>query len=77
MYSSIRKGATFDILHTVLRIPSTIKIVYRKAPFLLKFQLIDYLLQIPAVHAVWREILDKFEGTLIFLDELLELGIAN
>lgn len=76
MNGRVRKRSTAHIFHAVLRIPGAVEIIDLKAPFLLVFQHVHRLLQVPAVDTVWREIFYDLEGCTVVEDMLLELGIA-
>jgi hypothetical protein len=65
MNGSIGEGGASNILHTMLRVPCTIEIVYLKAPFLLVLQFIHYLLESSTKRAMRGEILYDLESTLI------------
>lgn len=70
--SRIGKRSSSDMLHTMLRIPLTIKIVYFKAPLLLNLQSIHYILKVSAVGTVRSKILNKFKDRLVILHLLSE-----
>jgi hypothetical protein len=65
MNDSIGEGGASNILHTMLRIPCAIEIVYLKAPFLLVLQFIHNLFESSTKRAVRGEIFYDLESTLI------------
>ena len=75
MHSRIRKRSTFDMIPTKLRIPLTIEIVNLETPLLLDLQLVEHILQIPAVRTMRSEIFYKFETLQVTLYHLRELDV--
>ena len=75
--SSIGKRSTSYVLHTKLGIPLTVEIVNLKTPLLLRFQLVEYVLQITAVRTVRSKVLDELESGLVIFDFLRKLLITD
>ena len=77
IHHSIRERCALDILHTILRVPLTIKIVHFEAPLFLRLQLIESCLEISTVRAMRCKEFNKFEACRIVFDLVVELLIAD
>ena len=77
MDSSVGKGCTPYILHAMLRIPGTVEVINAEAPLALMFKRVHHLFEVPAVHTVWRKVLDYLEGRLVIQNQLSKLCIRD
>ncbi len=74
---SIGEGGTLNILHAVLGVPCTIKVINLKAPLFLMLELVNHLLKIATEPTIGRKILDNLKGSFIIDDELLKFLFVN
>jgi hypothetical protein len=73
MDGSVRERSTSNILHAMLRIPGAVEVVDAEAPLALMLEHVHHLLQVPAVHAIRRKVLDYLEGRLVIQHQLRKL----